>query len=92
MEILLVQLKDYAETDWNIPGGGIEKGETPENTIKRELKEELGTNKFEILGESKITTKYEWPDYVIAKRLKEEKSTYRGQEQSHFILKFTGKN
>lgn len=37
--------KRYAPFVWNLPGGGIKFGETPENAIVREIKEELG---FEI--------------------------------------------
>jgi inosine/xanthosine triphosphatase len=87
---LIVQLIDYSEDHWNWPGGGMEVGETAEETIIRELKEELGTDRFEILKVSKIVNKYDWPNYVIAKRLKAEGKTWRGQEVAHIQLKFMG--
>ena len=34
---------------WRFPGGGVEKGEMPEETISREFEEEFGTNKYEFL-------------------------------------------
>jgi len=87
---LIVQLVDYGEDHWNWPGGGVEKGEETKDTILRELREELGTDKFEILKTSKIINKYDWPNYVIAKRLKAEGRTWKGQEVAHIQLKFTG--
>ncbi len=38
--ILLCHRTDYDL--WNLPGGGLEKGESPWNGVKREVKEETG--------------------------------------------------
>jgi len=88
---LIVQLESYRGNDWRLPGGGVDEGETPEQTILRELKEELGTDKFEIIKRSKLTVKYDWPDFVVAKQLQKNGRTYQGQEQVQFLIKFTGK-
>lgn len=89
-KILLLQLQSYGENDWNIPGGGREVGETAEQNIKRELAEELGTDKFEILEKSEIVNKYDFPDFVIARLIREKKQYYKGQRQTQFIVRFTG--
>jgi len=48
---LLLQLRSDTN-DWGIPGGGMEMGDTFEETAKRELFEETGlvANQLELLG------------------------------------------
>lgn len=40
-ELLLVR-HSYASRNWSFPGGGLKRGETPEQAIRREIREELG--------------------------------------------------
>ncbi len=48
---------------WEFPGGKVEKDETLENAIKRELKEELGINVLSIESIEKI--EYDYGDFFI---------------------------
>ena len=87
---LIAQLTSYGEDDWNFVGGGVEEGEEEEEAILRELKEELGSSEFKIVGKSKITSQYEWPAFVIAKRLKAENRTWLGQKVRYFLVRYRG--
>ena len=61
-KILIVSNRDYKEGEWNVPGGGIEEGETAEQAILRELNEELGSDNFVIIKKSQQIYCYEWPE------------------------------
>jgi putative (di)nucleoside polyphosphate hydrolase len=83
---LLIQNKLYKKNHWRPPGGGINEGEDPEKALLRELKEELGTEKFEIKAKSELINKYDWPVWFI----KSYKKEWRGQERIQFLVQFTG--
>jgi len=87
---LIVQLTKYGENDWNFSGGGIEEGEKPEEAVLRELREELGTNKFELIKKSEYKEVYDWPNWLIAGDISNKKQIYRGQEVTFFLVKFLG--
>ncbi len=69
-------------TIWQFPQGGIDKGESPREALLRELEEEIGTNKVEILAEYPEWIAYEYPDDVQKKR-----RPYYGQTQRYFLVR-----
>jgi len=74
---------------WQMPQGGIDKGETPEQAVLREMAEEIGTDKAEIIAESRQWLHYDLPDHLIGKVWK---GKYRGQKQRWFALRFLGQD
>ena len=74
---------------WQLPQGGIEKNESPVDAAWRELLEETGTNKAELLGESCEWLYYDLPKELIGVALD---GKYRGQRQKWFAMRFTGED
>ncbi len=72
---------------WQMPQGGIDAGETPEQAALRELEEEIGTGNAEILAQSAGWLHYDVP---AKKRPKRWRGRYRGQSQKWFALRFRG--
>ena len=72
---------------WQMPQGGIDPGETPRQAALRELKEEVGTDKAEILAESAVWHHYDLPPEIAGRMWR---GRYRGQRQKWFAMRFTG--
>jgi len=72
---------------WQMPQGGVDKGETPVEAAYRELREEVGTTKALLLRESTKWLAYDVPE---ERRPPYWKGRWRGQAQKWFALAFTG--
>ena len=74
---------------WQFPQGGIKPGETPEEGMRRELLEEIGTAAVEVLDQIPEPICYEYPEETLA-HLRAQGSklaTFRGQEQHWFLAR-----
>lgn len=80
---------DMAGDHWQMPQGGIDDGEEPRKAALREMKEEIGTDKAEILAESRGWFTYDLPAELGRTAWK---GRYRGQKQKWFAARFTGKD
>jgi putative (di)nucleoside polyphosphate hydrolase len=80
---------DQTVEGWQMPQGGIDKGEAPKEAALRELKEEVGSAKAEIIGEMDDWVTYDLPKHLVGVAFH---GKYRGQRQKWFALRFTGKD
>lgn len=72
---------------WQLPQGGVDEGENIRQAVLRELKEEIGTDKAEILAEHPDWLTYDLPPHLLGVAWK---GKYRGQKQKWYALRFTG--
>lgn len=83
---LVVQLAGWPESFWKFPQGGIEKGESDEEAIRRELSEELAIDKYKIIGVSQCLNKYDWSEDSV----KLAGFKWRGQIQKFYLIEYFG--
>ncbi len=83
------QRLDNPNNSWQLPQGGIDKGENPIQAAYRELKEETSIISVNYIAEYPGWIKYDVPKN-LANNLWEGK--YRGQTQKWLLFQFTGSN
>ena len=74
---------------WQMPQGGIDKGEDAAKAAVRELHEETGIRSAAIIAESALWHRYELPAHLIGVAWG---GRYRGQEQKWFAMRFHGED
>jgi putative (di)nucleoside polyphosphate hydrolase len=72
---------------WQLPQGGIDSSEKASEAVLRELAEEIGTDKAEIIARCKGWYRYELPEELVGRVWG---GKYCGQKQRWFALRFTG--
>lgn len=80
---------DTPEHAWQMPQGGIDSGEVAAEAALRELEEEVGTARAEILAETPGWLSYDLPPELAGTLWK---GKWKGQAQKWFALRFTGED
>ena len=72
---------------WQMPQGGIDAGETRRQAALRELREEIGIDRPDVLAKSQGWLYHEVPDEIAQGMMG---GRYRGNRQKWFAMRFTG--
>ena len=86
-QVFVGKRKDNPVNNWQLPQGGVDKGEDFTTAMKRELIEETSVTNIKILKEINHMFEYELPESLIGKIWK---GKFRGQKQRWFITRFLG--
>jgi len=87
-EILVGRRLDHPSGFWQMPQGGIDDNENPEEAVWREMMEEIGTNNAELIKMSSQWINYKIPQDTLDQLPWGKK--YVGQTQKWFVFRFTG--
>lgn len=82
-KVLITHNKSHGTNFWKFPQGGVEKNESLEQAILRELEEELNSTSFRILEKCNLEYKYDWPEEI------QEKKGFIGPSLNFFVLRCT---
>ena len=89
-KILVGRRIDHPSGYWQMPQGGIDKDEIPEEAVWREMMEEIGTNKAKLLNTSSQWFNYDIPQNTL--NTLPWGKTYVGQTQKWFVFRFLGED
>jgi|TARA_B100000131_G_scaffold233418_1_gene225293 putative (di)nucleoside polyphosphate hydrolase len=86
-QVFLAKRIDNPKNFWQMPQGGVDKGEEYYNAALRELKEETSIKSVSLIKEIDGLTTYFLPDHLVGIIWK---GKYKGQKQKWFIVRFNG--
>ena len=90
-KVFVAQRLDSTLEAWQMPQGGLDKGEEVLAGALRELEEETGIHPrhVEIIKQCPVELLYDLPDDLIGKMWK---GKWRGQRQTWFLARFSGED
>lgn len=86
---VLVAERLRPDNAWQMPQGGLDPGEGLHEAALRELKEEVGTSKANILAITREWLTYDFPDYIDGRPYG---GRFRGQAQKWVAARFFGQD
>ena len=86
-KVFVAKRIDNPKNFWQMPQGGVDKGEDFLKAAYRELEEETSIKSVELINELDGTITYELPDRLLGIIWK---GKYRGQKQKWFVMRFIG--
>ena len=88
-KVFVAKRIDNPKNFWQMPQGGVDKGEDFLKAAYRELEEETSIKNVELIKELDGTITYELPDRLLGIIWK---GRYRGQKQKWFLMRFIGED
>ena len=86
-KVFVARRIDNAKNFWQMPQGGVDKGEDFLKAAYRELEEETSIKSVKLIQELEGAITYELPDHLLGIIWR---GRYKGQKQKWFLMKFTG--
>ena len=86
-KVFVAKRIDNPKNFWQMPQGGVDKGESLLEAAYRELKEETNITKVKLIREIEGTLTYKLPAHLLGKIWK---GKYKGQQQKWFLMRFLG--
>ena len=86
-KIFVAKRIDNPKNFWQMPQGGVDKGESFLTAAYRELEEETSITNVELIKEFEDTLTYELPEHLLGIIWK---GKYKGQKQKWFLMRFLG--
>lgn len=90
-KVFVAQRLDSTIEAWQMPQGGLDEDEDPQDGALRELEEETGIprDKVEIVARCPVELAYDLPEDLVGKLWK---GKWRGQKQHWFLARFLGED
>ena len=88
-KVFVARRIDNPKNFWQMPQGGVDRGENFLSAAYRELEEETDIKSVSLIEEIDGITTYELPDHLLGVIWK---GKYKGQKQKWFVMKFIGED